>query len=211
MSNSDPTPWRSDVCMASRRLFIGLMANAAAQAAISHYQLRCDWPSTPRLTDPGRLHITLEFLGNLNDTDEVRLSSALANVPMAPLYLRLTRAEMFSKGIAVLRVEENRDLEHLQGDIAALVQSLGIPIDSRPWLPHVTIAREAMGDACSLRSHLPSSGILCSSRSSGRSRRAGTTSCRAGPRHGARFRLTLASRLVRPLVCQDVACRNRCR
>jgi len=121
------------------------MANAAAQAAISQYQLRCDWPSTARLTDPGRLHITLAFLGNLNDSDEARLSSALANVPMAPLYLRLTRAEMFSKGIAVLRVEENRDLEHLQGDIAALVQSLGIPIDSRPWLPHVTIAREAMG------------------------------------------------------------------
>jgi len=121
------------------------MANAAAQAAISRYQLRCDWPSTARLTDPGRLHITLAFLGNLNDTDEVRISSALANLPMAPLYLKLTRAEMFSKGIGVLRVEENRDLEHLQGDIAALVHSLGISIDSRPWLPHVTIAREAMG------------------------------------------------------------------
>jgi 2'-5' RNA ligase len=72
MSNSDPTPWRSDVCMASRRLFIGLMANAAAQAAISQYQLRCDWPSTARLTDPGRLHITLAFLGNVEDTDEAR-------------------------------------------------------------------------------------------------------------------------------------------
>jgi 2'-5' RNA ligase len=131
--------------MSSRRLFIGLMANVAAQGAISQYQLLCNWPSTARLTDPGRLHITLAFLGNLNDTEEARLSSSLVNVPMTPLYLKLTRAEMFSKGTAVLRVEENRDLEHLQGDIAALVQSLRSPIDSRPWLPHVTIAREAVG------------------------------------------------------------------
>jgi len=120
------------------------MANAAAQAAISQYQMRSESPSTAKLTDPGRLHITLAFLGNVDHTQEARLSSQLANVPMTPLYLKLRGAEMFSKGIAVLRVEENRDLEHLQGDIAALVHRLGIPLDSRPWLPHITIAREAM-------------------------------------------------------------------
>jgi 2'-5' RNA ligase len=131
--------------MSSRRLFIGLMASAAAQRATSQYQMQCQWPSTARLIDPGRQHITLAFLGNIEDTAEVQLISALAGVPMSPLYLRLTRAEMFSNGAAVLRVEENRALEHLQGDLCALVRSLGLSVDSKPWLPHVTIAREAAG------------------------------------------------------------------
>jgi 2'-5' RNA ligase len=121
------------------------MANAAAQAAISQYQMRCEWPSTARLTDPGRFHITLAFLDNLDDADEARLSSQLAQVPMTPLSLNLRRAEMFSNGIAALTVEENRALEHFQGDISALLRSQGVSIGSRPWLPYVTLARDAIG------------------------------------------------------------------
>jgi len=96
-------------------------------AAISQYQLRCDWPLPARLTDPGRLHITSASLGNVEDTDEARLSSALADVPMTPLYLKLARAEMFSGGIAVLRVEESRDLEHLQATLPPWCKASGFP------------------------------------------------------------------------------------
>jgi len=130
--------------MATRRLFIGLMAGAA-QEAISQYQLHYDWPATVRPTAPPQLHLTLLFLGNVELDVERRLSAALASVPMAPLSLRLTRADPFPGGISVLKPGENRSLELLQGDIAALVQPLGLSIDPKPWVPHATLARKAQG------------------------------------------------------------------
>jgi len=130
--------------MTTRRLFIGLMAGGAREA-LSQYQLEYDWPSTARLTAPPHLHLTLLFLGNVEVDVERRMRAALANVPMTPLSLRLIRADMFPGGIAVLRPEENRALELLQGDIAALVQPLDLSIDPKPWVPHVTLARKAQG------------------------------------------------------------------
>ena len=130
--------------MATRRLFIGLMAGRA-QEAITQYQLQYDWPATVRLTTPPQLHLTLLFLGNVELDMERRLRAALASVPMAPLSLRLTRADLFPGGIAVLKPEGNHSLELLQGDIAALVQPLGLSLDPKPWVPHVTLARKAQG------------------------------------------------------------------
>jgi len=120
--------------MAARRLFIGLMAGRA-QEAITRYQLQYDWPVTVRLTAPSQLHLTLLFLGNVELDVERRLSAALATVPMAPLSLRLTRADMFPGGIAVLKPGENRSLELLQGDIAALVQHGGSEAINAASLP----------------------------------------------------------------------------
>jgi 2'-5' RNA ligase len=131
--------------MNTRRLFIGLMASPTAQRATSQYQLQYQWRSTVRLTEPANLHLTLLFLGQLEQEAEMRLRSALASVPMAPLYLRLTKPEMFSNGVAVIRPDESRPLELLQGDISALVDSLGIASHGKQWLPHVTIARDAEG------------------------------------------------------------------
>jgi 2'-5' RNA ligase len=131
--------------MSTRRLFIGLMASPTAQKAISQYQLQYQWPPTVRLTEPAKLHLTLLFLGQVEQEAETRLRTALARVPMSPIYLRFAKPEMFSNGVAVIRPDESQPLELLQGDIAALVHSLGIASQGKQWLPHVTLARDADG------------------------------------------------------------------
>lgn len=132
--------------MSSRRLFIGLMANAKAQRILSNYQMEWRWPKDARLVAPERLHLTLLFLGDVEADDESRLRHALNRVPpMAPLYLRLQGLRWMEGGVAALGVEENQGLELLQGDLHMLVQQLGLWTDPRPWQPHVSLARDATG------------------------------------------------------------------
>ena len=73
------------------------------------------------------------------------LRAALARVPMDPLYLTLSEPEVFSGGVVTLRTAENRALELLRGDIAAVVRDMGLKPDANPWKPHVTLARDADG------------------------------------------------------------------
>jgi 2'-5' RNA ligase len=121
------------------------MANRPAQDALLAHQLEWTWPANARLVAPERMHLTLLFLGNVEEADELRLRNALRVVTMEPLYLLLRGAEVFDGGAAVLMAEEKRALGLLQGDIAAVVQGLGLSVDRKPWRPHLTLARDASG------------------------------------------------------------------
>jgi len=129
--------------VSARRLFIGLMASPAAQAAIDAYRLKWHWPPTARLVALQKLHLTLHFLGEVEGTDEARLCAAMVAVRMHPLHLRLVAPETFSGGIAVLKAAKNRQLELLHADTAAVLRGAGLPVDMQAWNPHVTLARGA--------------------------------------------------------------------
>lgn len=131
--------------MATRRLFVGLMACTDAQLAIAAHAARWDWPSNTQLTPPERMHLTLTFLGDVGETDEARLHLHLARVPMDPIDLRLTSVELFNNSIAVLRPEQSRTLELLHGEIATQIEAMKLGPDRTPWKPHITLARNASG------------------------------------------------------------------
>lgn len=129
----------------AQRLFIGIMADKEAQEAIAAYQMQWRWPTTARLVAPDRLHMTLAFLGNVDRQDEQGIRSVLRDVPVTPLSVRLTFAESFRGGIAVLRADPSIALSDLRASVQEKIQSLGLPVDTRPRQPHVTLARAAEG------------------------------------------------------------------
>jgi 2'-5' RNA ligase len=127
------------IATGTRRLFIGLMVEGPARAAVDAHRRLWRWPQEASLPAPGRLHLTLHFLGEVEPAVERALLKALPAVPMAALNLTLDTVEVWRNGVAVLQPRENAMLRMLHGRIGEV---LGFGPDAR-WKPHVTLARKA--------------------------------------------------------------------
>ena len=103
------------------------------------------WPTTARLVAPERLHMTLAFLGNVDQQDEERVRDVLGTLSLTPTILRLTRVTTFDGGVAVLRADPHIALGDLRASLLQRIHRLGLPTDRKAWEPHVTLARSAEG------------------------------------------------------------------
>lgn len=102
-------------------------------------------PPGAALVKLDRLHLTLHFLGDVPAHRVPALATAL-RVPFEPLDLDLGYGEVWPNGVAVLRPErEPSALGCLQGALGHSLAALALPVDSRPFRAHVTLARRAQG------------------------------------------------------------------
>ncbi len=148
-----PGTYRLDMwkCM---RTFIALELPQSIQAFIMEQQEALQGTLSPdvrkllRWTPATKAHLTLRFLGETNDTQSERLSSALAVIGAnhAPLSLALQDAGCFphcSKP-SVLWLGLGGDLKglgELQAEVEAVARSAGFAPETRAFAPHLTIAR----------------------------------------------------------------------
>ena len=135
--------------MAALRTFIAIDVPPAVLDTITRIQnrfkslgLHASW------VKPGNIHLTLKFLGD-TDPDRIpgiqnKLTETLA--PFAPFRLSLDLAGVFpnTKSPRVLWVglkDDEETLETLQSDIEKTLESMGFPMEQRPFSPHLTLAR----------------------------------------------------------------------
>lgn len=92
-----------------------------------------------------QLHLTLRFIGDVEDDLVDTLSDALAQVRAVPFTFQLQGVGQFpSRGaprIIWAGVKAPPDLQRLQRQIESLLQPLGIEPEDRPFSPHITLAR----------------------------------------------------------------------
>lgn len=105
-----------------------------------------------RWTQPEQLHGTLRFLGDTPEDRLADLNTALAAIETpSPLDLRLAGLTAFpsrrSPRVLVARLAPTDALMNLQQRIEDAVQRLGFEAESRPFRPHVTLARLRRADA----------------------------------------------------------------
>lgn len=90
------------------------------------------------------LHITLHFLGRAKVTP---VRAALARVSAGPFPVRLGAPGHFGlrgkKTILWMAVEPSAAISALHSATAAALESAGYEPETRPWQPHVTLARLA--------------------------------------------------------------------
>ena len=124
------------------RLFIAIdlpAAQAEALAALRDEALPARW------TRPTQFHLTLRFVGEVDEGVAARLEAALAEVAAAPVALRVEGLGAFPSvrrpRVLFAALAEAPGLVLLQAEVEAAVQRLGLPADPKPFRPHVTLAR----------------------------------------------------------------------
>jgi 2'-5' RNA ligase len=96
------------------------------------------------------LHLSLKFLGDVEDAQEPALRSALQNVAKhsgRPIVLQVSGFGVFpdyrSPHVLWAGVTADPALELLQHTVEQTFAPLGFPTEARPFRPHVTIGRAA--------------------------------------------------------------------
>lgn len=125
------------------RLFVGLAVSEAAIDALERLTLRL------RAKDDGlrwstgdQWHVTLVFLGEVEDARRAALVRDLKSVRQPALTLRMERLGVFERsGILYAEVEATEELLRLYDVVAAVVRQCGLEIEERPYRAHITLAR----------------------------------------------------------------------
>lgn len=101
-----------------------------------------------RWVPPENFHITLRFIGEVAEPVAEDIAAVLSDVSVSPFSLTLEGLGTFGADTkrSPLRalhalVRSSEDLTRLQRKIEAALQGLGLPPESRKFVPHVTIAR----------------------------------------------------------------------
>ncbi|WP_313951505.1 RNA 2',3'-cyclic phosphodiesterase [Accumulibacter sp.] len=126
-------------------MFLALWPAPDERAQLVHYQQQWTWPRESSPITADRLHLTLHFLGTVARERVAELAARL-QVPTTVCELCLTRAEIWPRGLAVLRTSEPpAALIELHVRLAEALRALDLSVETRRFRPHVTLARRAAG------------------------------------------------------------------
>ena len=123
------------------RLFTGLEIPSAIAESLS--ALRGGLPGA-RWIDPENYHVTLRFIGNIDDVTAHEVASLLGRVRRRPFELRVEDLKSFGgrkPRAVVATLGPAQEVAELQAEHERLMQRVGLEPDGRKYLPHVTLAR----------------------------------------------------------------------
>jgi len=97
-----------------------------------------------RWIDPENYHLTLRFIGDIDDGLARDIASLLGGVQRAPFELRLDGLSSFGgrrPRAVVATAAQTQRLYELQAEHERLMQRVGLEPEGRKYTPHVTLAR----------------------------------------------------------------------
>jgi RNA 2',3'-cyclic 3'-phosphodiesterase len=123
------------------RLFVGIGLPPELKLRLS---LICGGVPGARWVDPGNFHLTLRFIGEIDEGTAADVDEALLPLNARPFSVQLAGVGVF--GAQKLRtlwvgVEREPALMSLQGKIELALIRAGLPPEPRKFSPHVTLAR----------------------------------------------------------------------
>lgn len=123
------------------RLFTGLEIPADIGLELS--MLRGGLPGARWIT-PENYHVTLRFIGDVDETTAQEIDLAVSRVRRAPFELTLEGVTSFGgrkPRAVVAAVAPSAALLELQAEQERLIQRIGLEPEGRKYTPHVTLAR----------------------------------------------------------------------
>ena len=128
------------------RLFIALWPPDEVRSGIARWQSAWTWPERAAVVPAERLHVTLHFLGDVAPERVLDLRYVLKPIPAPTFDLHFGKADMWQHGLAVLRPDNSpTPLRGLHARIGLALAGIQMPVEERPYRPHVTLARRATG------------------------------------------------------------------
>ncbi|MDG6251777.1 RNA 2',3'-cyclic phosphodiesterase, partial [Methanocalculus sp.] len=127
------------------RAFIAIDLPASLQEALSLVQEPLHKaPGRLAIVDPSLLHITLKFLGELSPDQVARVIEELKSLefPAYPVSIRGISANNPTRPRVIwAKVQDEGKTAALAGLIDSALETIGVSRETRPFCPHITIAR----------------------------------------------------------------------
>lgn len=122
------------------RLFLAIWPSETACQQLADVIARIRWPGATALVRPENWHVTLHFIGNVPSTRMAETVRELA-VPFEPFSITLDRRASWGH-LTVLEPDTvTTPLASLHQKLASALSRLDLPVESRPFRPHITLAR----------------------------------------------------------------------
>lgn len=130
------------------RIFTGITLNDEVRGKILE-ELRSfkDIGTSIRWTEAKNIHLTVKFIGEVDEGRAARIAAALAamRIPVAPFQLRIRGFGKFPAGddlhIFWAGIEDSPPLLALFNAIESVLAPLGVEAETRPFHPHLTLGR----------------------------------------------------------------------
>ncbi|MGZ8152897.1 MAG: RNA 2',3'-cyclic phosphodiesterase [Methylovulum sp.] len=99
-----------------------------------------------KLVHPQNLHVTLVYLGHVDKDVEMLIKQAAAGISARPFELQFDQLSYWQRAkVLCLTCQQPADeVCELAATLALAATNLGLQLDKRPYIPHITLAR---GDA----------------------------------------------------------------
>jgi 2'-5' RNA ligase len=130
------------------RVFIAINLPGEIKKSLVKYQ--ANWPELPiRWIKPENLHITLIFLGNLNDQETAEACKAVEEVAPkhTPFSVNLNKIyygppQKMPPRMVWVKGESSQELTNLKNDLEkALSERVNFRLENRAFIPHITLGR----------------------------------------------------------------------
>ena len=119
-----------------------------------------------RWIDPEDYHVTLRFIGDVDDTLAREVALLLGKVSRPPLELRLDGLSSFGgrrPRAVIATLAQTPALMELQAEHERLMQRVGLEPEGRKFIPHVTLARLRASSSRDVADYLSTRAALFSS------------------------------------------------
>jgi len=126
------------------RLFIAINFDDTTKDKIQEVQSKMKKISKGNYSKRDNLHLTLAFLGEISEdrVEDIKLAMDAISVPK----MRLSFSEIgcFNHGSELwwIGIKKNDELIKMQKNLVKSLREKGFEIESRKFVPHITIARE---------------------------------------------------------------------
>lgn len=126
------------------RLFIAINFDEETKKNILSVQGHLKEKGRGRFTSPQNLHLTLAFLGDVDEGDVPKVMAAMDEVNVPALGLSFDRIGCFRRDEELwwIGLKETPELMRLQRDLIASLRAAGLRPDVKPFRPHITLARD---------------------------------------------------------------------
>ncbi len=125
------------------RLFVGIPLAAEVSGELAAIRRRLESATDGlRWTLPASWHITLQFLGNASREQCASVAERLRALRPPPVPVALEKLGVFDRaGVLIVTVRPTPELLGLQERVTAATRPCGFIPESRPYQPHITLAR----------------------------------------------------------------------
>src|SRR5690625_1850348 len=118
-----------------------------------------------RCVEPENLHLTLRFLGEVDNGLARDVDNALTQIDVEAFELTLSGLGFFTEGKRVITalwagIESNPPLSRLQAKVEQAAVRAGLPPERRKFKPHVTLARGRIENSPKLEQFMMSHALL---------------------------------------------------